>query len=133
MNTRFTRRYEQKIDHKGRTCLPSYFRKQLTAEERLYLHQEKNPSFLTLLPEQNLQDKWSNILSPLNTSYNLEETIQQLEKIGNIYEIKIDEHGRINLCRQTIDNRVYFIGAGEYIILYLGSKDSYEQYLKIKQ
>ncbi|MBI2662868.1 hypothetical protein HYX11_05415 [Candidatus Woesearchaeota archaeon] len=129
MNARFTGRYEQKIDYKGRTCFPHYFRRLLAPQEKIYFHHEDKPNFITILPEQLLQDKWFDMLSPLNSSYNIDDTIKQLEKIGNTSKIKIDRHGRISLGQQTIEHKVYFVGAGEYILLYLGSKKSYEEYL----
>lgn len=132
MNLRFTERFEQKVDPKGRTTLPASFRKALGKKEKLYLLQEQNPYFLTLLPEQQIQKHWSNMPSPLNKSYSIEDTIALLEKIGSAREIENDHYGRINLRHQTIDNKTYFIGAGEYIIVYLGGKDRYEEYLKEK-
>ena len=136
MSLRFTNRHEVSLDHKCRCYLPAEICKQIQPE-KIYLQEQKPENHLennTLLyfiyPEQYIKHQWEHIPSPLDQKFDLEQTLEKLQQIHGLRELKLDNQNRINLGITPLptEKKAYFIGAGEYIILYLGSKETFEKY-----
>lgn len=136
MSLRFTTRHEVSLDHKCRCYLPAEIHKQIQPE-KIYLQEKKPENHLEddtplyfIYPEQYIKHQWEHIPSPLDATFNLEQTLQKLQQLGGLRELRLDNQNRINLgiTHLPTEKRAYFIGVGEYIILYLGSKETFEKY-----
>ena len=120
----FTNHYELSIDHKHRISLPAEIRQEFL-QKIIYFQKQKDSLFGYLYHEKHIQQIYTSLHSPLQPSFNLEQTIFQIQQ--PFEPLHIDNIGRINLRCETPSNKVYLMGAGQYLILYLNNKEEFEK------
>lgn len=130
----FIGEYERSLDNKIRTSLPAKFKPGFG--DKVYIHHPEENSLLFLYPENLVGDYFNNLPIPLDPDFNLEDLLKELEKLK---VVSIDKKvGRIILGIEFKDyledeELVYFIGAGKYVLLYLGSKHDYNNFVASKK
>lgn len=122
---RFVGEYEHSLDDKLRTILPAKFRR--VFGDKAYIHHPEENSLLFLYPENHVKEYLENLPSSLDRNFNLGDLIDRLK---NLKKVSIDRIGRMTIGKEFDDyfedgERVYFIGAGKYVLLYLGSREAY--------
>jgi|GEM_PF-6782234 len=120
----FTNHYELSVDHKHRISLPAEIRPEFP-ENLIYFQKEKDRPFGYLYHENHIQQIYQKLSSPLTPKFNLEQTLTQIQT--PFEPLHIDNIGRINLRCKTPINKVYLMGAGDYLILYLNNKQEFEK------
>jgi DNA-binding transcriptional regulator/RsmH inhibitor MraZ len=124
----FTNHYELSVDHKHRISLPAEIRQELP-QKVIYFQKQPEIPFGYLFPEKHITKIYTSLHTPLQPSFNLEQTLQQIQH--PFKPLQIDKIGRINIGNNTPynTNKVYLIGSGEYLILYLNSKQEFEKFI----
>lgn len=133
---RFTGRAECTVSPKKRVSLPAFIRNQLQRTgEKLYSQDRGDEKFIYLLPEGYVAERYEKIPSPMDKDFTVERLIGALSSVSNnLIQLDIDGNGRIMFSKTGRDfpesRRVYYIGCGEYVAVFLGSKREFEGYVQ---